>query len=83
VLEGNFEVPATARAQRWDLAEVVRVLLNEEVVGRDSATRRNRRKSAGFPSGNTFSSWRSQDSTISEATQNGVSARVTGGIGQV
>ena len=29
---------ATARAQRWDPAEVVRVLLQEEVVGRDAAT---------------------------------------------
>jgi len=64
------DVLATARAQRWDPAEVVRVLLNEEVVGRDQATRRNRRKSAGFPSGKTFSSWRSEDSTISDATQN-------------
>ncbi|MFG1949404.1 ATP-binding protein [Nonomuraea sp. NPDC048826] len=45
------EVLATARAQRWDPAEVVRVLLAEEVVGRDNATRRSRRKSAGMPTG--------------------------------
>ena len=32
------DVLATARAQRWDPAEVVRVLLQEEVVGRDAAT---------------------------------------------
>ncbi|MGP4089772.1 hypothetical protein [Streptomyces sp. KR55] len=38
------DVLATARAQRWDPAEVLRVLLNEEVVGRDAATRRMRRK---------------------------------------
>jgi DNA replication protein DnaC len=64
------DVLATARAQRWDPAEVVRVLLHEEVVGRDSATRRSRRKSAGFPSGKTFSSWRSENSSIGQATQN-------------
>lgn len=64
------EVLATARAQRWDPAEIVRVLLSEEVAGRDSATRRNRRKSANLPSGKTFSSWRGQDSTISQVTQN-------------
>jgi len=43
------DVLATARAQRWDPAEVVRVLLGEEVVGRDAATRRMRRKTANFP----------------------------------
>lgn len=43
------EVIAVAKAQRWDPAEVVRVLLEEEVKGRDDATRRNRRKAAGFP----------------------------------
>ena len=42
-------VLATARAQRWDPAEVLRVLLAEEVTGRDAATRRTRRKTANFP----------------------------------
>jgi DNA replication protein DnaC len=64
------DVLATARAQRWDPAEVVRVLLHEEVVGRDAATRRMRRKSANFPTGKTFSSWRPEESSIPEATQN-------------
>lgn len=64
------DVLATARAQRWDPAEVVRVLLAEEVVGRDAATRRMRRKSANFPTGKTFSSWRPEESSIPEATQN-------------
>jgi hypothetical protein len=32
------DVLATARAQRWDPAEVLRVLIAEEVVGRDAAT---------------------------------------------
>jgi DNA replication protein DnaC len=64
------DVLATARAQRWDPAEVLRVLINEEVVGRDAATRRMRRKTAAFPTGKTFSSWRPDESSIPEATQN-------------
>jgi DNA replication protein DnaC len=64
------DVLATARAQRWDPAEVMRVLFNEEVTGRNCATRRQRRKRANFPTGKTFSSWLPEESTISEATQN-------------
>ncbi len=64
------DVLATARAQRWEPAEVLRVLLAEEVTGRDAATRRMRRKTAAFPSGKTFSSWRSEESSIPESTQN-------------
>lgn len=67
------DVLATARAQRWDPAEVLRVLLSEEVTGRDAATRRMRRKNASFPTGKTFSSWRPEQSSISEATQNALS----------
>lgn len=63
------DVLATARAQRWDPAEVLRVLLSEEVTGRDAATRRMRRKQASFPTGKTFSGWRAEDSSIPEATQ--------------
>ena len=57
------DVLAAARAQRWEPAEVLRVLLAEEVTGRDAATRRMRRKTAGFPSGKTFSSWRPEESS--------------------
>lgn len=64
------DVLATARAQRWDPAEVVRVLLHEEAVGRDHATRRMRRKTANFPTGKTLGSWRPEESSIPEATQN-------------
>ena len=67
------DVLATARAQRWDPAEVLRVLLAEEITGRNSATRRMRRKTANFPTGKTFSSWRPEESSISEATQNALS----------
>jgi DNA replication protein DnaC len=66
------DVLATARAQRWDPAEVVRVLLEEEIRGRDEATRRMRRKAAGLPAGKTFSSWRETDSSIPLPTQTGL-----------
>jgi DNA replication protein DnaC len=64
------DVLATARAQRWDPAEVLRVLINEEVIGRDAATRRMRRKTAAFPTGKTLASWRPDESSIPEAVQN-------------
>src|SRR5207247_9625653 len=63
------DVLATARAQRWDPAEVLRVLLAEEVTGRDAATRRTRRTAAGFPAGKTFATWRPGDSSIPAPTQ--------------
>ena len=64
------DVLATARAQRWDPAEVLKVLVQEEVTGRDSATRRTRRVAAHFPTGKTLGSWRAEDSSIPAATQN-------------
>ena len=63
------DVLATARAQRWDPAEVLRVLLAEEVTGRDAATHRMRRKAASFPTGKTLASWRPEESSIPQATQ--------------
>jgi DNA replication protein DnaC len=63
------DVLATARAQRWDPSEVLRVLLVEEITGRDAATQRMRRKAAGFPTGKTFESWRADDSSIPAPTQ--------------
>ena len=66
------DVLATARAQRWDPGEVVRVLLAEEIRGRDEATRRMRRKAAGLPAGKTFDSWREADSSIPPGTQTGL-----------
>jgi DNA replication protein DnaC len=61
------EILATARAQRWDPAEVVRILIEQEIRGRDDATRRMRRKAAGLPAGKTFESWRDNDSSIHPA----------------
>src|SRR5215211_1751901 len=67
------EVIATAKAQRWDPAEVLRVLLAEEVIGRDAATRRMRRQTANFPAGKTFATWRPDESSIPAATQQALS----------
>jgi DNA replication protein DnaC len=63
------EVLATARSQRWDPTEVLRVLLAEEARGRDEATKAARRKAAGLPAGKTFDSWRESDSSIPVPTQ--------------
>ena len=63
------EVLATARSQRWDPAEALKVLLEEEATGRDKATISNNRSRAGFPSGKTFESWEQAASSISVATQ--------------
>ncbi len=63
------EVLPTAKAQRWDPAEVVRVLLVEEAQGRDAATIAARRRRAGFPAGKTFDTWQETASTITSATQ--------------
>ncbi|MGH9057895.1 MAG: IS21-like element helper ATPase IstB [Acidimicrobiales bacterium] len=63
------EVCATARSQRWDPAEVLRVLLVEEAAGRDRANRATRRRAAGLPQGKTFDSWREAESCIPAPTQ--------------
>ncbi len=60
---------ATARSQRWDPGEVVRVLLDAEAAGRDAATIASRRRAAGFAQGKTFHSWDPQVSSIPQAAQ--------------
>lgn len=63
------EVLANATAQRWEPAEVLRVLLAEEAAGRDKATIRNRRRASGLPSGKTLEAWDENASAIPKATQ--------------
>ena len=48
------EVIATAKAQRWEPAEVLKVLFAEEAAGRDRSALATRRAAAGFPTGKTF-----------------------------
>jgi DNA replication protein DnaC len=63
------EVLATAKAQRWDPAEVLRVLLVEEVAGRDRSSLATRRARAAFPTGKTFQAWNEATSSIPAPTQ--------------
>jgi DNA replication protein DnaC len=63
------EVLATARAQRWEPAEVLRVLLVEEVAGRDRSSAATRLAAAGFPAGKTFDTWDPSLSSIPAPTQ--------------
>ena len=64
------EVIANATAQRWEHAEVLRVLLSEEAAGRDQATTSMRRKASGLPAGKTFDAWEPGASAIPSQTQN-------------
>ncbi len=68
------DILATARAQRWDPAEVIKALLTEEVTGREAATMRMRRRTANLPAGKTFESWRAGDSSIPAGTQSGLAS---------
>ncbi len=63
------EVLATARAQRWEPAEVLRALLVEEVAGRDRSSAATRRAAAGFPAGKTFDAWEPSLTSIPAPTQ--------------
>jgi DNA replication protein DnaC len=63
------EVLATAKAQRWDPAEVLKALLAEEVAGRDRSALATRRARAAFPTGKTFAAWDPELSSIPAPTQ--------------
>jgi len=63
------EVIATAKAQRWDPAEVLRALLAEEVAGRDRSSLATRRARAAFPTGKTFDAWDQTLSSVPAPTQ--------------
>jgi DNA replication protein DnaC len=63
------EVIATAKAQRWDPAEVLRALLAEEVAGRDRSSLATRRARAAFPTGKTFDAWDERLSSVPAPTQ--------------
>ena len=60
---------ANATAQRWEHAEVLRVLLAEEAAGRDQATIRMRRRASGLPAGKTFDVWEPDRCAIPAKTQ--------------
>ena len=58
------DVIATATSQRWEHAEVLKVLLAEEAAGRDRATIRTRRRASGLPAGKTLDAWEPERSVI-------------------
>ena len=64
------EVLATARAQRWDQAEVLKLLLSEDVAGRERSALATRRTQAAFPTGKTFATWDASLPSIPTPTQN-------------
>ncbi len=63
------EVLATAKAQRWEPAEVLKALLTEEAAGRARSALATRRAAATFPTGKTFEAWMPQASSIPAPTQ--------------
>ena len=63
------DILAAAKAQRWDPAEVLRVLFAEEVAGRDRSSLATRRAAAAFPTGKTFAAWQADASSIPAPTQ--------------
>ena len=69
VREQLEEVVLTARAQRWDPAEMLRCLLVAEVDGRDRSTIEAKRRRARFPAGKTFDTWVESRSSIAAPTQ--------------
>ena len=63
------ELLRTARSQRWDPAEAIRALLEEEIRGRRASSIAHRRRAAGFPSGKTLATWDEGISSIPLPTQ--------------
>ena len=63
------EVIATAKAQRWEPAEVLRALFAEEAAGRERSALATRRAAAAFPTGKTFQAWKPDASSIPAPTQ--------------
>ena len=58
---------ATAKAQRWEPAEALRVLLIAEVEGRNRSTIEEHRRRDRFPAGKTFDIWDGARSSIPAA----------------
>lgn len=69
VREQMEEAVLTARAQRWDHAELLRLLLLAEVERRNRSTIESKRRRARFPAGKTFDTWEESRSSIPAATQ--------------
>ena len=66
--EQAAEVLQTAKTQRWSTEDVLRTLLDAEIVARDAANRRIRLKQAGFPVPKTLETFDVPDSSIPRPT---------------
>jgi len=75
------EVLASARAQRLAPAEVLWVLLTEEVAGRDRSSSATRLAATGFPSGKTSDAWDESLSSILAPTL-AAAGQVRGCVGE-
>ncbi len=62
--ESAPEILITAKAQRWDPAEVVKALLVAEVAGRDRSGITNRTKKSRLRTGKTFDEWDEEISRV-------------------
>ncbi len=69
VREQLEDVVLTARAQRWDPAEMLRTLLLAEAEGRDRSTVEVKRRKARLPTGKSFDTWEPHRSSIPDKTQ--------------
>ena len=49
-----FDLALTAKAQRWDPSELIRVLLETEITGRNAATLSLSRSAANLPGSRTL-----------------------------
>jgi len=63
------DILATAKAQRWEPAEVLKALLVEEAAGRARSALATRRAAAAFPTGKTFDAWQVAASSVPAPTQ--------------
>jgi len=63
------DILATAKAQRWEPAEVLKALLVQEAAGRARSALATRRAAAAFPTGKTFDAWQAAASSVPAPTQ--------------
>ncbi len=68
------DLALTAKAQRWDPLELIRVLLEIEVQGRNASTLQIRRSAANLPGNRTLSGF---DHAISSVSRHTISALAT------
>ena len=68
-----YDLALSAKAQRWDPIELVRVLLEIELKGRSASTQEIRRAAANLPSNRTLEGFDTSISSIPRRTILGLS----------